>query len=208
MGFLRPLGGLTTIQQIAARNATRFFRRADAKPSETNFDGDRKIQWAQRPLREVFASTKLTIKEGETPAPLEIRALPTVVIEGRWVDSKGRPGWGWSPLVVGKMDGSSWIAEAHVGPLGRFSLKVPHGLEKATLTIMAGEHASTRYRIGNAGPLVESPWVDLGTLDHDVKGFEIVRYVGADHRHQRHHEGRPADQGFPGGRPVHPPRPA
>ncbi len=147
------------------------------KPSETNFDGDRKIQWAQRPLPEVFASTKLTIKEGETPAPLEIRALPTVVIEGRWVDSKGRPGWGWSPLVGGKMDGSSWIAEAHVGPLGRFSLKVPHGLEKATLSIMAGEHASTRYRIGNAGPLVESPWVDLGTLDHDVKGFEIVRYV-------------------------------
>ena len=45
------------------------------KPSETNFDGDRKIQSARRPLAEVFAPTKLTIKEGETPAPLEIRAV-------------------------------------------------------------------------------------------------------------------------------------
>ena len=51
-------------------------------PSETNYDGDRKTQWTRRPLPEVFASTKLTIKEGETADPLEIRALPSVVIEG------------------------------------------------------------------------------------------------------------------------------
>ena len=102
------------------------------KPSETNFDGDRKIQWTHRPLPEVFAPTKLTIKEGETPAPLEIRALPSVVIEGRWVNSKGQPGGGWSPLVGGKIDGSSWIAQAHVDAQGRFSAKVPHGLEEAS----------------------------------------------------------------------------
>jgi beta-lactamase regulating signal transducer with metallopeptidase domain/protocatechuate 3,4-dioxygenase beta subunit len=147
------------------------------KPSETNFDGDRKIQSTRRPLREVFTPTKLTIQEDETPAPLEIRALPTVVIEGRWVDSKGQPGWGFSPLVGGKMDGSSWIAEAHVDPQGRFSVKVPHGLEDATLTIMTNEHITTRYRIGKGGPLVEGMWPRLGTLDHDVKDFEIVRYV-------------------------------
>ena len=69
-------------------------------PSETNFDGDRKIHWTHRPLPEVFAPTKLTIKEGETPAPLEIRALPSVVIEGHWVDSKGQPKGGWSSFVV------------------------------------------------------------------------------------------------------------
>jgi protocatechuate 3,4-dioxygenase beta subunit len=147
------------------------------KPRETNFDGDRKIPWTRRPLLEVFGPTKLTIKEGETPAPLEIRALPMVVIGGRWVDSKGQPGWGFSPLIGGKIDGSSWIAEAHVDPQGRFSVKVPHGLEDATLTIWTSEHASMRYRIGKDGPLVESNWPRLGTLDHDVKDFEIVRYV-------------------------------
>ncbi len=77
-------------------------------PSESNYDGDRKDQWTHRPLPEVFAPTKLTIKEGETPAPLEIRALPSVVIEGHWVDSKGQPKGGWSSCVFGKIDGSFW----------------------------------------------------------------------------------------------------
>jgi hypothetical protein len=103
--------------------------------------------------------------------------MPSVVIEGRWVNSKGQPGGGWSPLVGGKMDGSSWIAQAHVDAQGRFSAKVPHGLEKATLSILTNEHATTRYRIGKGGPLVEGSWPRLGTLDHDVKDIEIVRYV-------------------------------
>src|SRR5262249_26693739 len=85
--------------------------------------------------------------------------------------------WGFSPLISGKMDGSSWIAEAHVDPQGRFSVKVAHGLEDATLTIWTSEHASMRYRIGKDGRLVEGSWPRLGTLDRDVKTFEIVRYV-------------------------------
>ena len=35
----------------------------------------------------------------------------------------------------------------------------------------------TRHRIGKDGPLVEGRTVRLGTLDHDVKDIEIVRYV-------------------------------
>ncbi len=146
-------------------------------PSETNYDGDRKTQWTHRPLPEVFAPTKLTIKEGETPDPLEIRGLPSVVIEGRWVDSKGQPRGGWSSAIGGKMDGSYWIAQAHPNPEGRFSMKVPHGLEEANLSIITNEHAATRHRIGKGGPLVEGRTVKFGTLDHDVKDIEIVRYV-------------------------------
>ncbi len=146
-------------------------------PSETNYDGDRKVNWAHRPLPEVFAPAKLEIKEGETPAPLEIRALPSVVIEGHWVDSKGQPKGGWSSFVSGKMDGSFWNAQAHPDPQGRFSVKVPHGLEGAVLGIMTNEHATTRHRIGKDAPLVEGRQVQLGTLDHDVKDIEIVRYV-------------------------------
>jgi protocatechuate 3,4-dioxygenase beta subunit len=146
-------------------------------PSETNYDGDRKKQWTPRPLPEVFAPTKLTIKEGETPAPLEIRASPSVVIEGHWVDSKGQPKGGWSSFVFGRMDGSFWNAQAHPDTEGRFSLKVPHGLEQVQLDISTNEHATTRHRIGKDGPLVEGRTVKLGTLDHDVKDIEIVRYV-------------------------------
>jgi hypothetical protein len=146
-------------------------------PSESNYDGDRKAKWERRPLTEVFATSKLTIKEGETPSPLEIRALPSVVIEGHWVDSKGQPKGGWSSFVGGKMDGSFWNTQAHPDPQGRFSAKVPHGLEQANLSIMTNEHATTRHRIGKDGPLAEGMALMLGTLDHDVKDIEIVRYV-------------------------------
>jgi hypothetical protein len=146
-------------------------------PSETNYDGDRKVNWERRPLTEVFAAAKLTIEEGATPAPQEIRALPSVVIEGHWVDSKGQPKGGWSSFVFGRMDGSFWNTQAHPDPQGRFSAKVPHGLEQVQLDISTNEHASTRHRIGKDGPLAEGRTVQLGTLDHDVKEIEIVRYV-------------------------------
>ena len=42
---------------------------------------------------------------------------------------------------------------------------------------MTNEHATTRHRIGKGGPLVEGSTARLGTLDHDVKDIEIVRYV-------------------------------
>jgi hypothetical protein len=147
-------------------------------PSESNFDGDRdrKKQSTHRQLPEVFASTKLTIKEGEIPAPLEIRALPSAVIEGRWIDSKGQPKGGTN-LIGGKLAGSSWITDAYCDLQGRFSAKVPHGLQEASLTAMTNEHTAIRHRIGKDGPLVESTVVMLGTLDHHVKDIEIVRYV-------------------------------
>jgi hypothetical protein len=75
------------------------------------------------------------------------------------------------------MDGSFWNAQAHPDAQGRFSVKVPHGLEQVQVDISTNEHASTRHRIGKDGPLAEGRTVEFGTLDHDVKDIEIVRYV-------------------------------
>jgi beta-lactamase regulating signal transducer with metallopeptidase domain len=131
----------------------------------------------RRELPGVFAPKSLTIKDGETVSPIEVRALPHVVIEGQWLDSKGQPKGGWESGVFGRMDGASWFDQARPDPQGKFSLKVPHGLEEVQLDISTNEHASARYRIGKDGPLIEGRTVKLGTLDHDVKGIEIVRYV-------------------------------
>jgi hypothetical protein len=60
---------------------------------------------------------------------------------------------------------------------GKFSLKVPHGLEQVEFNISTNEHASARHRVGKDGSLTEGRRVKFGTLDHDVKGIEIVRYV-------------------------------
>ena len=45
-------------------------------PTDVNFSGNRAAGWTRRELPGVFASKKLTIKEGEVPAPLEVRASP------------------------------------------------------------------------------------------------------------------------------------
>ena len=146
-------------------------------PTDFNRAGDRSAGWTRRELPGVFAPKKLTIKEGETLDPLEVRASPLVVIEGHWVDSKGQPKSGWGSSVFGRIDGSFWHAQTRPDAQGKFSLNVPHGLENAELDIMTNEHASARHRIGKDGPLIDGRKVTLGTLDHDVKGIEIVRYV-------------------------------
>ena len=149
------------------------------KIAPTDYDGrsDRSKGLARRNLPGVFTPKKLTIKEEEPPAPLEVRASPHVVIEGQWFDSKGQPKSGWESSVFGRIDGTFWHDQARPDAQGKFSLKVPHGLENVEFDIMTNEHASARHRIGKDGTLTAGRRVTLGTLDHDVKGIEIVRYV-------------------------------
>jgi beta-lactamase regulating signal transducer with metallopeptidase domain/protocatechuate 3,4-dioxygenase beta subunit len=130
----------------------------------------------RRALPGVFAPQKMTLTEGETPEPLEIRAAPHVVIEGGWVDSKGNPRGGWSLMIAGRIDGQFWHTQGQVSADGKFSVKVPHGLEQAQIDIMTNEHGSMRYRIGKDGMLKTNRNVMLGTLDHDIKDFTIIRY--------------------------------
>jgi hypothetical protein len=130
----------------------------------------------RRALPGVFAPQKLTLKESETPEPLEIRAAPHVVIEGGWIDSKGNPRGGWSLMIAGRIDGEFWHTQGQVSAEGKFSVKVPHGLEQAQIDIMTNEHGSMRYRIGKDGTLKTNRNVMLGTLDHDVMDLTIIRY--------------------------------
>ena len=145
----------------------------------TDYDArvNRSAGRARRVLPGVFAPKTLTIKEGETIPPMEVRALPHVVIEGQWLDSKGQPKGGWESSVFGRMDGAFWHDMSSPDAQGKFSLKAPHGLENVEFDISTNEHASAVHRIGKDGPLVAGRRVTLGTLDHDVKGIEIVRYV-------------------------------
>jgi beta-lactamase regulating signal transducer with metallopeptidase domain len=130
----------------------------------------------RRALPGVFAPQKLTLTEGETPEPLEIRATPHVVIEGGWIDSKGNPRSGWALMIAGRIDGQFWHTQGQVSAEGKFSVKVPHGLEQAQIDIMTNEHGAMRYRIGKDGKLKTNRDVMLGTLDHDVKDLTIIRY--------------------------------
>jgi hypothetical protein len=134
------------------------------------------IGMIRRPLPGVFTPQKVTVKEEDTPEPLELRAVPHVVLEGGWVDSKGKPRGGWDLMVSGQIDGKSWHTVGPVSSEGRFALKIPHGLERAQVHISTNEHGSIRHRVGKDGKLSAKGFAMLGTLDHDIKDFTIIRY--------------------------------
>jgi hypothetical protein len=146
-------------------------------PTDFNRQGDRSAGWSRRELPGVFTPKKLTITESGTLEPLEVRASPLVVIEGQWFDSKGEPKSGWTNMVFGRIDGSFWHGQTRPDDQGKFSLKVPHGLEQVELNITTNEHGTTRHAMGKDAPLTDGRRVKLGTLDHDVKGIRIIRYT-------------------------------
>jgi beta-lactamase regulating signal transducer with metallopeptidase domain/protocatechuate 3,4-dioxygenase beta subunit len=142
-------------------------------PEDSSLDNNaRKL----RPLPAVFAPRKLTLKEGETPEPLVIRASPHVVIEAQYYDSKGKPRSGHDCFIWGEIDGTWWHSQGKPDASGKIVIQAPHGLENATLDLMTNEHGALRHRLVKGGSLENSRNVKLGTLDHDVKGIEIIRY--------------------------------
>jgi beta-lactamase regulating signal transducer with metallopeptidase domain len=132
--------------------------------------------WIRRPLPGVFAPLKVTLSEGVTPQPIEIRAAPHVVVEGGWVDSKGKPRRGSEIWIIGHIDGQSWHTMVDPAADGKFSTRVPHGMDHFQITIFPGSLKSTRYRLGRGEKLEAGQVIMLRTLDRDIKGLELIRY--------------------------------
>jgi beta-lactamase regulating signal transducer with metallopeptidase domain len=131
----------------------------------------------ERPLPAVFLPQKVTLKEGQAPEPLEVRAVPHVTVEAQYYDSKGKPTRGHSSFIFGQIDGGFWHSQAKVTPDGKMTAQVPHGLTNVQLDLMTNEHGALRYRLKPNEPLRNSRRVDLGTLNDDVKGIEIIHYT-------------------------------
>jgi hypothetical protein len=178
------LGGLAVadaINRTAVTDADGSFRLAPLPSGQYRvLPGDRSRNGSERftvrPLPAVFTPRKVALKEGETPEPLEIRASPHVVIEAQWVDGQGKPTTGFSNYIFGRIDSGFWFGEAKVDQDGKSVALVPHGLENVQLNTMTNEHHAIRWRKAKGEPLSRSRTIMLGTLDHDVKGIEIVHY--------------------------------
>ncbi len=132
--------------------------------------------WVRRPLPGVFKPQTVTLREGERPAPIEIRPSLEVVIEGGWVDSKGKPRAGSWILIIGHVGEQNWHTMVTPAADGKFSTRVPRGMDDFQITIFPGSFQSTRYRVGPGEPLKAGQYIMLGTLDHDIKGLELIRY--------------------------------
>jgi beta-lactamase regulating signal transducer with metallopeptidase domain len=133
------------------------------------------------PVPAVFGPQSLTLETGETTASIEIRALPEVVVEGQYYDSHGKPHPGDRPLLSGTMPGQDvtrtagfFQTEGEVAPNGKFVIRAPKGLQKATLDLTTN---AFRVRLKKGGPLLnQTHRIELGTLTDDVRDIEVVRH--------------------------------
>jgi beta-lactamase regulating signal transducer with metallopeptidase domain len=131
----------------------------------------------ERPVPGVFLRKPLTLKAGEQPEPLEIRAVPHVVIEAQYYNSKGKPTRGHAGHLFGQMDNAPWFGQCKMDGNGKMTILVPHGLTQARLGLSTNEHGALRWRLKKGDPLSAKREIDFGTLDDDVKGIEIIHYV-------------------------------
>jgi hypothetical protein len=118
----------------------------------------------------------VTLKGGETPDPVEIRAVPHVLVEAQLYNSKGEKRSGHEIDLVGRIDGDFWSASCHPTADGAYRQLAPHGLEDAQIMLVTNEHSALQFRTSKDAPLQHSRNIRLGTLDHDVNGIEIVRF--------------------------------
>jgi hypothetical protein len=120
----------------------------------------------------------MTIAGGKGPESLEIRAVPHVVISATYLDSQGKPRSGHEVTLFGRWDGNFYAEQSSVPRAdGKLAVKAPHGLQQVELDLMTNEHSSLRWRMGPDEPLHRGRRVELGTVEDDVSGIEIIRYV-------------------------------
>jgi hypothetical protein len=141
---------------------------------ESSLDGKPR---GPRRLPGVFAPQLVTLRAGATPQPLEFRGGKQVLIEARYVDSKGKPGRAYEFHLFGRIDAQRhWSGTGKVGKDGMVTAFAPHGLQDVHMRMMAGPQFALRWRKAGEDSLRMNCEADLGTLTGDVKGIEIVQY--------------------------------
>jgi hypothetical protein len=175
-----PVGDATS--RSATTDAGGEFAMGPLAPGEYRVKPDEHVRDSSKdgrkrqPLPAVFVAKNLTLKEGASPPRLELRASPHVVVEAQYVDAKGKRTRGHECMVFGQMDKTSWFGEGKADADGKITAYLPHGLQNVQLDLMTNEHGVLRWRKNAADTLHNNRRVDLGTVNEDVRGIEIVRY--------------------------------
>ncbi len=130
----------------------------------------------EKALTAVFMPQKVVLKEGEKADPVEVQAVPHVVIEAQYYDSKGKKTRGHAPFLFGQIDEQGWFSETRADAGGKVRVLVPHGLTNTRMQMMSNEHGALRHRKAKGDPLVRGRELNLGTIEGDVTGVEIVTY--------------------------------
>jgi hypothetical protein len=163
-------------------------------------------------LRPIPASTrvirpaKVYVREGATPSPVELRELPSVAVEIRFIDAKGNPARGGYTSLSGMIPSDEHQANSLPGGIssastineveteetdktlgwgcqlwpdssGKLVVRVPRGLADADLfTVPPDESLAFKTRLVPGGPVKFWGGGRLGTIDADRPAIEILVY--------------------------------
>jgi hypothetical protein len=128
-------------------------------------------------LPAVFVPEPITIAADANPEPIELRAHPHVTVEVQFYNSKGEISAGHAPHLWGRFDGKFFSVRTRPVSKGKYLALAPHGLEQAKLDLITNEHSALSGRISKDAPLSRGRELELGTLDRDLAGVEVIRYV-------------------------------
>ena len=129
-------------------------------------------------VEDVFVPLEITINEDMPLEPIEIRAVPHVIIRGRFFNSQGKPRASHEQHLFAKTNGGYFSARSTTpGNDGWFEFKVPHGAEDVRVNLITNEHSALRWRLKPDEPLTYGREVSLGTLEEDFTTLEVVRYA-------------------------------
>lgn len=104
--------------------------------------------------------------------------LPTVTITVRNVNAQGEPKRGFEFTAFGRLAvQDAWFTAQSTRPAdGVCVVEVPRGLDDVELMLMDNEHGSFRVRRTPDAELEIASRINLGTVNTDVAGIEVVRY--------------------------------
>ncbi|HEY3789951.1 MAG TPA: sigma-70 family RNA polymerase sigma factor, partial [Urbifossiella sp.] len=149
-------------------------------PTERGWDPSTRVnnkEPERRPLPAVFLPRQVILKKGEPLPPVVIRAVPHVVVEAQWYNSKGKKGGGADLTLFGSLGKRFWNITSSPDANGKFRLMVPKGLESARISIIYDPDSALQFRLKKDAPLQFTRDFDLGTLDADMNELEIIRYA-------------------------------
>lgn len=153
-------------------------RKYEVQPTDSSGDpstSDRERNEVKKPLPAVFISQTVMLKRGGTSVAMN--AVPHVVLEAQRLNSKGEKREGSTIHLFGGLGNDSWMTSAESSPTGAYHVLVPKGLTGASLSLIYDPDSAFQYRLDKDSPLQYGRQFEMGTIDQDLKGVEIIHYA-------------------------------
>jgi hypothetical protein len=139
---------------------------------------DSKQGWADVvKVEDVFVAKQIDIGPADEDRLLTVQALPYVEFHAQYRDGQGKPTRGHEVMIYGQFEGQWFHTQLPPDKNGKIVGRLPHGLSSARMDAITNEHGAIQVRLRSGEPLRAGRDIELGTIEDDINGVEIIRYT-------------------------------